>query len=95
MPKNKIIMSLGAFVVLIHILDGLPQSWESFLAILSGLAIVLISIWSTIDRKMSLKAKAHARQAKRVTDIYPKTGQPGRRVTDLNLNPGEPEEPTL
>lgn len=104
MPKNKIILAIGAFVALLHIFNGLPNRWESSLSIAAGLAIVILSVWSTIDKKLSLKAKAQQRQrkpepipqeglpgvpyGKRVTDFYPKTGQPGRRVTDINSTPG-------
>ena len=104
MPKSRIIVALGALIALMPIL-GFPHSWESFFQIVAGLAIVLLSVWSTIDKKLSLKAKAQQRQArklstpneppvqgpeetdasfgKRVTDFYPKTGQSGRRVSDL------------
>lgn len=70
---------------------------------MAGLAIVMLSIWTSIDRKLTLKAKAQQRLAKkgavdahpiltddpstfskRITDFYPKTGQPGRRASDLN-----------
>jgi hypothetical protein len=115
MPKNRIIIILGACVALLPIL-GFPKAWESFFQVVAGLAIIGVSIWSTIDRKLSLKAKAQMRQSrktveptdppapimppetpthgKRVTDFYPKTGQPGRRMSDIKptLLPGEEEE---
>ncbi len=87
---------------------GFPNSWEIFFQIFAGLSIVLLSVWASIDRKLSLKAKAQQRQArkiipgvvppvtpdygKRITDFYPKTGQPGRRMSDLQrpINPDEP-----
>lgn len=89
---------LGAVIALLPVL-GFPRSWEVFFQVLAGLSIVILSVWSTIDKKLTLKAKAQQRQArknveppgttvpgygKRITDFYPKTGQPGRRVTDLN-----------
>ena len=101
MPKNKIILVLGVIIALLPVL-GFPSSWESFFQVVTGLAIVLLSVWATIDRKLTLKAKAQMRQArksttppgvvpqvtddfgKRVTDFYPKTAPPGRRVSDLN-----------
>lgn len=105
MPKNRIIIILGACVALLPLL-GFPRSWEAFFQVLAGLSIVLTSVWATIDRKLSLKAKAQMRArkvlppnadlasgvvpevtpeyGKRVTDFYPKTGQPGRRMTDIN-----------
>jgi hypothetical protein len=104
MPKNRIIIIIAACVALLPLL-GFPKMWESFFQVVAGLAIILVSIWSTIDRKLKLQAKAQMRQGrrtpvnpevapvfptesaeygKRVTDFYPKTGQPGRRVTDIN-----------
>ncbi|MSR87864.1 MAG: hypothetical protein EXS69_01715 [Candidatus Zambryskibacteria bacterium] len=80
MPKNRIILVLGVLIALLPVL-GFPRSWESFFQILSGLAIVLLSVWSTIDKKLMLKAKAQMRQAR-------KTVTPP--LTDNNL-----EEPTL
>lgn len=111
MPKNRIIVILGVCVALLPLL-GFPHAWESFFQIFAGLAIVGVSVWSTIDRKISLRAKAQMRQArksvapeatvlapeetgefgKRVTDFYPKTGQQGRRASDIikPINPNEP-----
>jgi hypothetical protein len=102
MPKNKIIIILGAFVALVHIINGLPSYWESLLSVIAGLSIVLLSILTKVDKKMSQKAKAQKRQARkivindgfeekvipgrRVTDAYPLTGQPGRRASDIPWN---------
>jgi hypothetical protein len=101
MPKNKIIIILGAFVALLHIVNGLPSRWESLLTIAAGLSIVLLSVLTTVDKKMSQKAKAQKRQARkivpsdleegimggrRITDSYPRTGQPGRRASDIPWN---------
>lgn len=104
MPKSRIIIILGVLVALLPLL-GFPKAWESFFQIFAGVAIVGVSVWSTIDRKISLRAKAQMRQArkvvfapeapsalvpeettefgKRVTDFYPKTGQQGRRASDI------------
>lgn len=107
MPKNKVIVILGAFVAILHIVNGLPNNWEAFLSIIAGLSIVLISFLSSWDKRMSLRAKAQKRQqtrkltedmqsdeetevpvarGRRVTDRYPVTGQPGRRVSDIPWN---------
>lgn len=114
MPKNRIILVLGVLIALLPVL-GFPRSWESFFQILAGLSIVLLSVWSTIDKKLMLKAKAQQRVArktevvpgivpevtdefgKRVTDFYPKTGQLGRRLSDINptITRNNSEEPTL
>lgn len=99
MPKNRIILVLGIVVALLPVL-GFPRSWEIFFQVLAGLSIAILTVWSTIDKKLTLKAKAQQRQARkivtdaadtgapnpgrRITDFYPKTGQPGRRLTDIN-----------
>lgn len=105
MHKGRMIVILGAVVALIP-LSGLPG--KNVLEVIAGLSIIGVSVWSQIDKKLSLKAKAQMRQmrkvaepsgesapgapivpaptptyGKRVTDFYPKTGQPGRRRTDL------------
>jgi len=100
MPKSRIIITLGALIALLPLL-GFPHSWESFFQILAGLSIILLSVWTTVDKRLKLQAKAQQRAARkvavpvelpegaqlqRVTDFYPKTGQPGRRVSDLKLN---------
>jgi hypothetical protein len=114
MPKNRIIIILAVLVALLPLL-GFPHAWESFFQMFAGVAIVGVSVWSTIDRKISLRAKAQMRQArrtvapeasvlvpeetpefgKRVTDFYPKTGQQGRRASDIikpnnSISPSEP-----
>ena len=114
MPKNRIIIILAVCVALLPLV-GFPHTWESFFQIFAGLAIVGVSTWSTIDRKLKLQAKAQMRQSrkaispegelapvvpaetdefgKRVTDFYPKTGQLGRRASDLKLPITNPNEP--
>ena len=110
MSKSRVIIILGVLVALLPLV-GFPRAWEAFFQILAGLSIVLVSVWSTIDKKLSLKAKAQARLTRkdvasstgsgqagvapdpdipfgqRVTDFYPKTGQAGRRITDLKRTP--------
>lgn len=101
MPKNKIIIVLGALIAILPIL-GFPPGWEAFFQVASGLAIVSLSVLISIDKKLMQRAKARKRQerqvvpetpaeeaarlARRVTDVYPKTGQLGRRVTDIKWN---------
>jgi len=92
MPKSRIIITLGALIALLPLL-GFPHSWESFFQIISGLAIILLSVWHTVDKRMKLQAKAQARQVNRVTDFYPKTAPAGRRATDIR--PPEHQQPTL
>ena len=61
MPKNRIIITLGALIALLPLL-GFPHTWESFFQVITGLAIILLSVWVTIDKRLSLKAKAQKRQ---------------------------------
>ena len=51
----------GILVALLPFL-GFPHVWESFFEVVAGLSIVLLSVWVTIDKRLSLKAKAHRRQ---------------------------------
>ena len=62
MPKNRIIIILGVLIALQPFL-GFPHSWESFFQVLIGLLIVLLSVWASIDKYLTLKAKAQKRQA--------------------------------
>lgn len=61
MPKNRIIVTLGVIIALLPLL-GFPRLWESFFQVVAGFSIVLLSIWATIDKRLSLKAKAQKRQ---------------------------------
>jgi len=61
MPKNRIIIILGLLIALEPLL-GFPHFWESFFQVVAGLSIILISIWASIDKRLSLKAKAQRRQ---------------------------------
>ncbi len=102
MPKSRVILVLGVLIALLPVL-GFPSSWESFFQVVAGLSIVLLSVWSTIDKKLTQKHKAQVRSqarrvvdapagvplenAKRVTDFYPKTAPPGRRASDFQKTP--------
>ena len=106
-------MVLGVLIALLPVL-GFPRAWEIVFQVFAGIAIVLVSVWSTIDKKIMLKHKAQQRAArktettspevskfeemahsfgKRVTDFYPKTAPPGRRLSDINptINPDSEE----
>ena len=61
MPKNRIIITIGVVIALLPVL-GFPHSWESFFQVLAGFSIVLLSVWATIDKRLTLKAKAQRRQ---------------------------------
>ncbi|MDP3875067.1 MAG: hypothetical protein Q8Q22_00910 [bacterium] len=61
MPKNRIIIALGLLIALLPLL-GFPRLWESFFQVVTGLSIILLSVWTSIDKRLSLKAKAQKRQ---------------------------------
>jgi hypothetical protein len=61
MPKNRIILIFGALIALLPVL-GFPHSWEASFQVVIGISIVLLSIWASIDKRISLKAKAQRRQ---------------------------------
>lgn len=68
MPKNRIIITLGLVVALLPVL-GFPRSWEAVFQVVAGLSIALISVWVYVDKRLSQKAKARVRQARRYTDV--------------------------
>ena len=61
MHRSKIIITLGIIVALLPLL-GFPRAWEAVFQVLAGLSIAGLSIWSTIDKRLTLKAKARRRQ---------------------------------
>jgi len=61
MPKNRIIIILGVLIAIQPLL-GFPHFWELCFQVAAGLLIVLLSVWSSIDKRLSLKAKAQRRQ---------------------------------
>lgn len=61
MPKNRIIVILGALIAVFPVL-GFPRLWESFFQVAIGLSIILLSVWTSIDKRLALKAKAQKRQ---------------------------------
>ena len=61
MPKSRIIITLGIVIAILPLL-GFPRIWESFFQVVTGLSIVLLSVWTNIDKRLSLKAKAQRRQ---------------------------------
>ena len=63
MSKKQTIVVLGVLVALLPVL-GFPRAWEAFFQVVAGLSIVGLSIWSNIDRKLKIKAKAQMRSRK-------------------------------
>ena len=47
---------------------GFPSSWEAVFQVLIGLSLVGVSIWSNIDKKLTQKAKAQKRMAKKIEE---------------------------
>src|SRR3989338_4013390 len=90
MPKNRIIIVLGVIVALQPLL-GFPHFWELIFQVVAGLSIVLISIWATIDKRLTLKAKAQRRQIHkhRVAEIE---AQRPARLNDSSRSGGEVEK---
>lgn len=70
MPKSKIIVTIGVIVALLPIL-GFPHAWESFFQVVAGFSIVILSVWITIDKRLTLRVKAQRRQIhkRRVAEI--------------------------
>jgi hypothetical protein len=67
MPKHRIIIVLGILIALMPIM-GFPSKWESVFEVIIGLSIVLVSIWSTIDKKITLRAKAQKRRIHKIRE---------------------------
>lgn len=64
MPKSRIILAIGFLLVLLPIL-GFPPNWDEFFMVASGLLIVLLSVLIAVDRRLTLKAKAEKRSARK------------------------------
>ena len=64
MSRSRLIVFAGAIVALLPIL-GFPRAWEAVFQTFVGLSIIGLSIWSTIDKKLSLKARARERAFRR------------------------------
>ncbi len=87
MPKNKIIIALGFLIALLP-LFGFPHSWETAFEVIGGLSIVFLSVMISVDKRITLKAKAQRRHVKRRALNEPLTEVPayGRRATDVDIN---------
>ena len=70
MSKKQTIVVLGVLVALLPVL-GFPRSWEAFFQVVAGLSVVGLSIWSNIDRKLKIKAKAQMRSRKSLESATP------------------------
>lgn len=70
MPKSRIILALGFFIALLPVL-GFPNSWDHFFDTASGLLIVLLSVLISVDRRLTLKAKAEKRSQRKRAIVTP------------------------
>lgn len=86
MPKNRIIITLGILVALMPLL-GFPHLWESFFQVAMGLSIVLLSVWTTVDKHLTLKAKVQRRQdlKRREAEIIVQNGIEDQSIQKNNL----------
>lgn len=64
MSKNKIIVTLGVLIALMPLL-GFGHKFEAVFQVFAGVAIILLSVWSSIDKYLSLRAKAEQRRRRR------------------------------
>jgi hypothetical protein len=87
MPKNKIILTIGFLIALLPVF-GFPHTWEIIFQTIGGLSIVFLSVMISVDKRITLKAKAQKRHNKRRALSEPITEGPtyGRRATDLDVN---------
>lgn len=64
MPRSKIILTIGFLIALLPLL-GFPPMWESVFQVLAGLAIIGLSVWTSLDKHLVMRARAQKRQAER------------------------------
>jgi hypothetical protein len=86
MPKSRIILVIGFLLALLPSL-GFPPSWDEFFMVASGLLIVLLSVLISVDRRLTLKAKAEKRVARKralVTNSITEEVSEPREVTSEN-----------
>ncbi len=92
MNRKKAIITIGVLVALLPIL-GFPRGWESLFQVLAGLSLVLLSIWSSIDKKISLRAKAQKRQeVRKMMEESASLNQEDNKVLDEGLGSEETEQ---
>ncbi|NCN08159.1 hypothetical protein GW944_01125 [Candidatus Parcubacteria bacterium] len=77
MHRSKIIITLGIVVAIMPLL-GFPHAWESVLQVLLGLSISGLSVWSIIDKRLGLKARARSRQLekRKALEVTSEAGEP-------------------
>lgn len=63
MSKNRIVLSIGTFLLLMPFL-GFPSRWEFFFQIIFGIILILVSFSSAIKRR------AAARKPRRKRELY-------------------------
>lgn len=86
MPRSRIIILIAVLIALLPML-GFPRAWESFFQIVGGLSIVGLSVWTTIDRKLSMKAKAQMRRSRHAQPLSPEVAVAPLLATEADLVP--------
>ncbi len=86
---------MGVLVALLPFF-GFPRAWEAFFQFTAGLGIAGFSMWATIDKKLSMKAKAQMRSRRRsdaelvsAESTTASTANYSRRVTDFYPKTGQ------
>lgn len=85
MPKNKIILTIGFLIALLPVF-GFPHTWEVVFQVIGGLGIVFLSVMISVDKRITLKAKAQKRHNKRRALVEPigEGANYGRRASDID-----------
>ncbi len=91
MPRNRIIICLALLIACLPML-GFPRAWESFFQIATGLSIIGLSFWTTIDRKLAMKAKAQMRR-ERHTKMVPTETPSQTSISSSFSNNNTPSTP--
>ncbi len=86
MSRSRIIITIAILIALLPAL-GFPGAWESFFQFVGGLSIVGLSVWSTIDRKLSIKAKAQMRRSRHAQPFPPEVAVAPLLPTEANPVP--------
>lgn len=71
---------------------GFPHAWESFFQVVAGFSIVILSVWVTIDKRLTLRVKAQRRQIHkhRVAEI--KAQEEAAALTPIEVAEQPPQE---
>lgn len=59
--KNNFYISFGIWIAILPFL-GIPGAWKNVLVTLSGLFLILVSIWPAIMKKLQTKPKSRKKK---------------------------------